>query len=132
VKRLEDMTLGQRIMLTLVIALVILFALALVGWSTGGWNIGSDDYYRVASAEEGLTVSKYDERIEQLDREAAENAYRSQIEHLFTVWMKDSTGQPARAATGAQYARKAFIDVMKAIEERAAKLRKLRELSPQN
>lgn len=130
-KQLEDMTFGQRILLTLVIALVILFALALVGWSTGGWNISSDEYF-VASAEEGLTVSKYDELIERLDKEAAENAYRSQIEHLFAVWMKDSTGQPQRAATGAQYARKAFIDVMKAIEERAAKLHKLRELSPQN
>ena len=108
-KRLEDMTLGHRIALTFVIVLVILFALALFGYLTGGWDVQA----------EPLPSSKYDERLKQLDIEAIENAYKSQIEHLFQIWMKDDTGQPARAVNGARQARKAFIGAMTEIDKRA-------------
>jgi hypothetical protein len=53
-----------------------------------------------------------------LDREAIETAYKTQIEHLFAVWMKDETGQPARAVSGARSARRAFIGAMTEIEKR--------------
>jgi len=130
VKRLEDYSINERVAITggFVIGLVLL--IALLGWRIGGWNIDVEEGYRVASADNGLQISKYDELIIKLDRDAAANAYREQIEHLFAIWMKDDAGQPARAATGARQARKAFIAVMEAIEKREAELRKLRELSP--
>jgi len=121
---------GPKFLLILGIVLSILFALAAAGYYSGGWNIGAEDYYQVASAGEDLQLSKYDALITKLDKDAAANAYREQIEHLFAIWMKDPTGQPARAAAGAQTARKAFIAVMDAIERREKELEKLRELSP--
>jgi len=131
-KPLDEMSLGQRVMLTAAIAIGALLLLALIGWWSGGWNIDASEGYQVASADEGVQISKYDELITKLDRDAAANAYRDQIERLFAVWMKDETGQPARAAVGAQHARKAFIAVMDAIEKREKELHKLRELSPQH
>jgi len=130
VKPLADYSINERVAITggFVIGLVLL--IALLGWRVGGWNIDVEEGYRVASADDGLQISKYDELIIKLDRDAAANAYREQIEHLFAIWMKDDAGQPARAATGARQARKAFIAVMEAIEKREAELRKLRELSP--
>ena len=130
-KRLEDLSIGQRTMLMLAIMLMIIFAIAFIGWINGGWYMTSEDYL-VASADEPLTASKYDDRIIELDHQAADNAYRDQIEHLFAIWMKDETGQPERAHRGATQARKAYINVKKAIEKRESDLRKLRELSPQN
>ena len=37
-KSLHDMSTGERIALTVVIVLVILFALAFIGWISGGWD----------------------------------------------------------------------------------------------
>lgn len=65
--------------------------------------------------------SDFDGRITQLDTEAIEAAYRAQIEHLFQTWMKDDSGQPQRAITGARQARKAFIATMNAINKRKSK-----------
>jgi len=85
----------------------------------------------LASAEdESYVPSKHDEHLFALDREAADNAYRNQIEHLFEIWLKDDVGQPGRAAVGARKARKAYIDVINAIEKREKDLQKLRELNP--
>jgi len=130
--RLEDLNLGQRIAVTFVIVFIALMLLALWGLLAGGWNIDADQGYRMASAEDGLQISKYDELIFKLDREAAGNAYRDQIEHLFQTWMKSpgDMAAPERAGVGARNARKAFIAVMDAIEKREKELQHMRELSP--
>jgi len=122
---------SHKIIVTFIIVVIIILLLALAGWISGGWNTGPEGY-GLMSAEEPLTASKYDTRIIELDREAADNAYREHIERLFAVWMRDDTGQPARAAAGAHHGRKAYIDVQKAIDKREKELQKLRELSPQN
>jgi hypothetical protein len=127
-KPLEAYSLGERAIGTLIIVVVVILLLAFIGWLSGGWDVGSDEYFRLASAEENLTTSKYDDRLLALEKEAADNAYRSQIEHLFAVWLKDDTGQPKRAVSGARNARKAYIDVMRAVEKREEDLRKLKEL----
>lgn len=64
------------------------------------------------------TSSRFEPRLAQLDREAIDNAYRTKIEQLFTVWLKDPTGQPERAVNGARTARKAYIGAMIEIEKR--------------
>jgi hypothetical protein len=63
--------------------------------------------------------SPWDTRIVALDKEALDNAYRDQIEKLFSVWMRDDSGQPERAITGARQARRAYILVRTEIEKRA-------------
>lgn len=105
----DELSIGERIAVTFLIVLAILFALALFGYLSGRW----DDAQAQAQP---LPPSKYDERIKELDKEGVENAYREQIEHLFSTWMKDSTQQPARAVAGARNARKAFIGAMNEIE----------------
>jgi hypothetical protein len=37
-KSLENMSIGQRVMLMVLIVLVILLALAFLGWATGHWD----------------------------------------------------------------------------------------------
>jgi hypothetical protein len=65
--------------------------------------------------------SKWDADINRLTQEALDEAYRNQLVHLFSVWMKDDTGQPARAVNGARQARHAYISVMVEIEKRENK-----------
>jgi len=98
-------------MLTVAIVVVLIIALGITGCLTGRW----DD----AQGEPDLRVppSKYDNHIAELDKQAIEHAYMAQIEHLFSVWMKDATGQPERAVNGARTARKAFIGAMDALEK---------------
>ena len=65
-----------------------------------------------------LPKSDYDDRILMLEEVAIEEAFKQQIIHIFSVWMKDDTGQPARAVTGAKQAERAFIGSMEALERR--------------
>jgi hypothetical protein len=117
--RLEDISLGHRVAITVVIVLVILFALALYGYLTGGWEAEAQT--------QRLPISKYEKHLLELDREAADQAYKDQIVHLFQTWMKDDHDQPARATVGARQARSAYDRVVNAIEERE---RLLKEKSP--
>src|SRR4030095_4700411 len=110
--RLEDMSVGNRIMLTVAILIIILILVACIGYWTGRWDAD------IAAAEPAPAPSRYDDRLLALDREAIEKAYLGQVQHLFEGWMKDSTGQPKRAVTGANQARRAYIASMDAIEAR--------------
>lgn len=127
----REANVNRPVVLSGVIAIALLLAVALGGYLSGGWNIGPEQY-TVASAEEPLIYSKHSERLLQLDREAVDNAYRHKIEQLFDVWMRDSTGQPERAVTGARIATKAYMDIMKELDRREEQLQKLKALSPQN
>ncbi len=65
-----------------------------------------------------IQPSIYNNRLDQLDREALEIAYRNHIVQMFEGWMKDPTAQPVRAQAGHRNARKAFIDTMTAFDQR--------------
>jgi len=94
---------------TIVIYALVFLAL-LVAWYI---------YFSTAEGEEQpLPPSAYDARIAELDRAAIETAYQNQITHLFENWMKDDTGQPKRAVTGAIKARKAFVGAMSAVDRK--------------
>lgn len=51
----------------------------------------------------------YEEKLQTLDRRALEQAYRAQVQLLFTNWMRDPTGQPSRAKHGINRAKEAFV-----------------------
>jgi hypothetical protein len=74
-----------------------------------------------AAEESAPQPSPYDQHLVELDRAALDEAYRMQLAKLFGVWMADDHGQPARAITGANRARRAYIAVMHEIEQREAK-----------
>jgi hypothetical protein len=108
-KRLDEMTLGQRIMLTLIICIIILFALALIGWSTGGWD--------EAPAQAYTSRPEWDTRILELDRQALDQAYISHLILVWTNWLKDG-GPPTRHAVGFKRARDGYVASMTEIEKR--------------
>ena len=48
------MTIGQRIGVTIFIVVVIILALAFLGWVSGSWNEGSDASKRIGSSMDNL------------------------------------------------------------------------------
>lgn len=54
-------------------------------------------------------------QINEIAFKALDDALRQQIQNLFTVWMKDDAGQPARAAVGVKQSALAYIHARQAI-----------------
>jgi hypothetical protein len=114
IPRLEDLSVGYRIIITFCIVLAILFSLALIGYLTGGWDQAQGEI--VAS-------TKYDARMIELDKVALDSAYHQQILLLFSVWLKDGAGQDAaRIRNGLQIARRAYVQAATQLEERERKV----------
>jgi hypothetical protein len=65
-----------------------------------------------------VSYPQHEPRLLTLEREAVEAAFRQQITTLYLSWMKDETGQPARALRGARQARRAYAAIMDAIDRR--------------
>lgn len=107
---LEDMSLGHRAIATVIIVVVVLLILAFIGYISGRWE--------AEAAPVPAPISPYERRLIALDREAIDNAYRAKVEQLFSVWLKDETGQPGRAIIGVNQARKAYAGAMVEIERR--------------
>jgi hypothetical protein len=109
-RSLEQMPIGQRVMLTVAILVIALILLAGIGYLSGRWD--------EAGAQSANQTSKYEPRLLVLEREGIEDAFRQKIISLWTVWMSDDRGQPDRAVNGAKQARKAYIQSMTEIERR--------------
>jgi len=93
--------------------LVILLALAAYGYFTGRWEDDNNNahVYGIASAEtrpELCMDSEARERVRKLMLEALDEAFKEKIKDLYEVWLRDATGQPARAAKGAENALRAY------------------------
>jgi hypothetical protein len=109
---LEDLSLGHRIVITFLIVMACLFAVALVGFLSGGWE--------AQGAVEEMPVSRFEGDVLKLDREAMDKALVAHLQLLFTTWMKDygADGVEARVIRGANNGRKAYIKAREAIERR--------------
>jgi hypothetical protein len=110
-RQLEDMSLGQRVMLTAAIIVIVLVLVACVSYLSGRWEAE-------AQVQPSPVDARFAKRLNELDAEAVETAYRTQLTNLFLTWMKDPSGQPARAVVGANQARRAFTAAMIEIEQR--------------
>jgi len=108
---LQDMHIGQRVMLTVALIVIIIILLACVGYLSGRWEAEA----------QVVPPSKFDKRIAELDREAIDLAYKEKIQALFNTWLSDPSEQPSRAVRGAQNARRAYIGAMIEIEKRETK-----------
>jgi hypothetical protein len=113
-RSLEDMHIGQRVMLTVAIVVIVILILACIGYLSGRWEAEAQT----------IAPSKFDKRIVELDREAIDEAYREKIQALFNTWLSDPSDQPTRALKGAQNARRAYIGAMQAIERKEAEMAK--------
>lgn len=80
-------------------------------------------YGAVPSYPSLLPPSQYDARILALDTEAIEAAYREHVQRMYSGWMKDDAGQPARAITGVRQAQRAYIASMDALKRRQEEIK---------
>ena len=109
IPRPDELSIGQRIVLTIIIVLVILFAFALAGWMTGGWD---------QAPGAPLVSSPFDQHFAALEHEALYEAYKNRMVHLFTVWLSDSHDQPRRMMVGVANARAAYTEAMTEVIKR--------------
>jgi hypothetical protein len=111
------MSLGQRISLTVILVLVIIFLLAAIGYFTGNWEEDESakpgyPMFALASADtqpELCMDADTRERVRKLMIEALDESLKSKIEDLFAVWLRDATDQPRRAQTGMNSALRAYV-----------------------
>ena len=123
-RRLEDRSRIERVAVMLAIVAIVVLLLLVLAWLFNSEAGGQ------ALPPKGTFVGKpslWDEHLVELDRIALDSAYTDQLHHLFLNWMKDDSGQPDRAVRGAQQARRAYILVRTAIEERGEVFKKLKE-----
>jgi len=117
VKPLEELSIGRRIVLTAAVVIVALLLLALFGYLTGGWE-AQGETRSGPSLILMLPPSKWDAKIIELDKQALDEAYVNKIKLLFDVWVREGRETPERPVKGATEARRAYIEIMQAIEQR--------------
>ena len=123
IPRLEDMTIGQRILLTIIIVLVILFALAIVGWSTGGW-----DEAPAQQAEQQLYGdTPLDAVLIRLDKRALDTAYEQRLVRLWEVWISPTTRDPTAFTNGLRIARQRYAEAAAGISRRERQILELEQ-----
>ena len=98
---------------TFLAVVVVLFALALIGYSCGRWDRDEEQprIFGLASAEtrsELCMDSETRERVRSIMLLALDEALKTKVEELFAVWLRDSTGQPDRAGKGMEAALRAY------------------------
>lgn len=105
-------------------ALLIFFA----GMFLVGLFAASDAAQSDRRGTEEPPISKYEEHLLALDREAVDLAYKQHIGLVFGIWMKDPNDPqaPVRAGTGARNARAGYEKSIERIEQRERRLKESR------
>jgi hypothetical protein len=153
-KPLSEFSFGHRIALTVVIILIILFAIAIYGFLTGAWEPQESSIeYRLAALEKTtmlgtgpLTLNQQLERLAQasaqtqpdpyagivpdthllaLDRAALEEAYRLRLIRLFDVWLSSNQAQDAtNFVNGLKIARRGYNIAAEALAKRESEIKR--------
>ena len=110
IPRSDELSIGQRIVLTIIIVLVILFAFALAGWITGRWD--------EAPAATSWQHSQFDPQLATLEHTALDDAFMQRVHVLFRNWLDDERGQPDRMLVGIDKARRIYIQAMTEVQKR--------------
>ncbi len=110
------MTFAQRFLLTLIIVLILLFALAAVGYFSGRW--GGDEADAAPQPEKCMDEATR-EKVRAIMLDGIDAALKDRVMHLFEVWMRDAADrtQPQRAVTGAKQAVAAYVGSRKSALE---------------
>lgn len=119
--RLENISIGHRVAITVVIVLVALFALALYGYLTGAWDEYAEQrgggFFDLASAQTRPEPPCMDEQTREQIRavmlEALDTSLKTHIEHVFEIWLRDERGQPGRARTGVELGLRSYLSARK-------------------
>jgi hypothetical protein len=92
---------GQRIGAT--IALMLMVA------TCGQSDVPSHNYGLASAESQRCTDAETAEIIRHILIQALDEALKDHVTHVFAIWMRDETGQPERARTGARSAVNAYI-----------------------
>lgn len=112
----EEMTYGQRFLLTIIIVLIILFAMAAFGYFSGGWEAQGQQ------SEQLYGDTPLDAVLIRLDKRALDTAYEQRLIKLWEVWLSPTT-KDAVAFTGAlRVARQRYAEAATAISRRERQL----------
>ena len=98
----SELSFGERIAVTFLIVLVLLFALALFGYLTGGWE---DAQAKDINLYQGVET---DAKLLELDKRALDEAYHSHVIHLWNVWLSDGARSADRISNGLRIARASY------------------------
>jgi hypothetical protein len=101
----NELTLPQRVVLTLVIVFVILFAFTAFGYFQGK----ELDLYQ------GIPL---DEKLLQLDRRALDEAYHAHVIKLWNVWLSDGAREAQRITNGLRIGRESYAQAAAQITKR--------------
>jgi len=132
---LNMVALGAVILLTVKatgIGFLPAMAIALLGGDALGNNLAYGQFYIVLTllllalleqreaSSEPVPPSKWDDHIDELEKQALDDAFKKHIGQLFSIWVTDRYEPriPPKALTGARNARDAYIRSMEAIEKR--------------
>jgi hypothetical protein len=102
IPKLEDLSISQRIVLTVIIVVAVLLLIGAVGFVSGRWEAKSE-------AVKHCIDDKTREDIRILTLEAVDTGFRQHIAHLFEVWVRDPAEQPKRAKVGLQSGITAYL-----------------------
>jgi hypothetical protein len=111
-------TFGQRFILTVTIALMILFAFAMCGYLNNRWTPADNVGFDLASAESTAVICTDPttrEKVREVMTDALDTALKNHVVHMFEVWMKDDRGQPERARTGVTNGVAAYLRASKSV-----------------
>ena len=152
VPNLGELTIPQRIVLTAVIVIVILFVLAAFGYFSGGWQDQSKfSQFQLASEQEttlltfgqsvalaqGQPIDVYagippDTKLLALDKAALEAAYTARLIRLFDVWLSSTQGQdPTNFQNGLRITRRGYILASEALARREAEVERQLRSKPE-
>lgn len=129
-RTLDEMSFGNRIALTFVIVLIILLAMAFIGWISGGWDAEAKAQakqkatYTVQSATTLYESIPLDGDLLPIDRRALNEAYHGHLVKLWNVWLSDGAGDPTRFRNGLSIARGAYRQASAALNKREQELGK--------
>lgn len=116
---LKNLSVGHRTALLFIIVLVILLALALFGYLTGGWDVQAQQ--QKTDLYDGVP---FDATLLPLDRKALDEAYHGHLIRLWNVWLTDGAKEATRFRTGLKIARGAYHQATEAIAKREQELQR--------
>lgn len=98
-------------LITLILAIVLAFVLLFAT---------RDNVPVAATAEQ---PSKYDEQLVQLDKVALDDAYVTQVKHLFGIWLKDDVSTTERINNGLRIARRGYVHAAGQLDQREQQIK---------
>lgn len=108
IPRLEDISLGRRVLLTVIFIAAVLLLLWLLELGIAQEQLAAQERRASESIIECADEDVRDS-LRAITYESLDIAFKDRINHLFSVWMRDDTDQPKRFLTGARMSLRGYI-----------------------